>query len=99
MVRYDTNWMGPINEEWIKQNGEGWAAGRIDCSGTGCGPYGDELSLPPMKSEDWRRFGDWLWDFETEDLWTLDELVEVYEITNPKIVWLRKEKYENKTND
>jgi len=92
-VRYNTNWMGPINMEWIRKNGEGWSTGRIDCSGTGLGPYGDELSLSPMKSEDWGRFGDWLWDFETNELWTLQQLVTEYEKTNPTITWLKNELY------
>jgi hypothetical protein len=86
--------MGPVNMEWIRQNGEGWSMGRIDCSGTGLGPYGDELGVPPMKSEDWRRFGDWLWDFSTDALWTLDMLVAEYEKNNPKITWLKNELYD-----
>jgi hypothetical protein len=56
--------------------------------------YGEELDLPPMKSEDWHRFSEWLWNFETEDLWTLEQLVAEYEKTSPKIVWLRNELYD-----
>jgi hypothetical protein len=85
--------MGPINMEWIRQNGEGWSMGRIDCRGTGLGMYGDELGVPPMKSEDWNRFGEWLWSFETKELWTLDMLVAEYEKNNPNIIWLKNELY------
>jgi hypothetical protein len=47
-----------------------------------------------MKSEDWRRFGDWLWDLETDELWTLHQLVAEYERANPAITWLKNELYD-----
>lgn len=65
---------------------EHYSGGRIDVSGTG-DPYGEEISVPVMRSEDWNRFGEWLWDFKTETMWALKQLVEEYEKTNPKIVW------------
>ena len=65
---------------------EQWAGGRIDIYGTG-DPYGDELGLPIMHGEDYNRFSDWLDTFETDDVWTLDQLVEMYERVNPKIRW------------
>jgi hypothetical protein len=40
-----------------------------------------------MTSEDWYRFGNWLETFETDDVWTLEQLVELYERANPKITW------------
>jgi hypothetical protein len=52
--------------------------------------YPDELSVPPMKSEDWFRFGDWLHEttFECVDRpLNLKEIVAEYEKTNPKIQW------------
>lgn len=64
-----------------------YCAGRIDCRGDGLGTFGDEISLPPMKAESWGRFSKWLRTFETDDLWTLDQLVEMYERDNPKIEW------------
>ena len=64
-----------------------YACGRIDCRGTGLGPYGAELGVSPMKAQDWARFGSWLNTFETDDLWTMDQIVELYEQTNPKIEW------------
>lgn len=64
---------------------EQYSAGRIDVSdGT---EYGDEINLPAMRSEDWHRFSNWLDTVETDDVWTLDQLVELYERANPKIVW------------
>ena len=63
-----------------------YSCGRIDVMGTE-DPYGEEIGVPPMTSEDWYRFGAWLDTFETDDVWTLDQLVELYEQANPKITW------------
>jgi hypothetical protein len=63
-----------------------YSCGRIDVMGTD-DPYGEEIGVPPMRSEDWYRFGVWLETFETDAVWTLDQLVELYERANPKIRW------------
>jgi len=63
-----------------------YSCGRIDIMGTD-DPHGDEIGVPPMQSEDWCRFGLWLDTFETDAVWTLDQLVELYERANPKIRW------------
>ena len=63
------------------------SCGRIDCRGTGLGPYGAELGVSPMKAQDWARFSSWLKNVETEWLWTLEDLVMFYEVENPKIEW------------
>lgn len=88
MYDYSINWMGPINMDWIKEHGEGWSAGRIDIYGDGL-DYPDEIALPPMKSDDWQSFGDWLETVETDTKWTLEQLVTEYEKTDKEIVWLR----------
>jgi len=44
-----------------------------------------------MRSEDWNNFGDWLWDFETDDKWNLKQLVAEYEKSNPKIRWWKEQ--------
>jgi len=51
------------------------------------GQFGDELGVDPMKDESWALFGKWLDTFETDFMWTLEELVEFYERNNPKIEW------------
>jgi hypothetical protein len=86
-VSYFLNWMGPINREWIEKHGSQWSSGRIDISAPNL-HYGDELGVSPMHSEDWNRFGDWLDTFETKKIWTLKQLVDEYEKTNPRILWL-----------
>jgi len=65
---------------------EHYSGGRIDVYGTG-DPYGDEIGVPPMKTEDWNRFGNWLENFRTTTMLTLEELVAEYEKTNPAIQW------------
>ena len=72
-----------------------YSCGRIDCRGDGLGPFGDEIGVDPMTSESWNRFGNWLNTFETDAMWTLEELVEMYERTNPKIEWWIEESVEN----
>ena len=54
MITYSTNWMGPINTEWIAKYGDCWAAGRIDVyKDEG---YPAEIALSPMHDRDWERF-------------------------------------------
>ncbi|NBP03823.1 MAG: hypothetical protein EBU90_27735 [Proteobacteria bacterium] len=65
---------------------ERWCGGRIDVYGTD-DPYGYELSLPIMREDSYRLFSNWLETFETDDVWTLNQLVEFYERTNPRIIW------------
>jgi hypothetical protein len=67
-----------------------YSCGRIDVMGTG-DPYGEEIGVPPMTSNDWARFSSWLDTMETDHIWTLDQLVELYELKNPKIRWWRDE--------
>jgi hypothetical protein len=66
---------------------EGYSCGRIDCRGEDLGQFGDEIGVDPMKDESWARFGNWLNAVETDDMWTMDQLVEMYERDNPKIEW------------
>jgi hypothetical protein len=95
MITYSTNWMGPINENWIAKHGTMWSAGRIDIRGLdnevywgGCHEY----SLPPMRTEDWNDFDDWLESFQTHELWEFDDIVKLYEsASGRKIRWLENE--------
>ena len=82
--------MGPVNMDWIRENGQGWATGRIDCRGEGLDPYGEEISVPPMKQEDWYRLSEWMWEFSSKELLTLEQIVQIYQQTNPTITWLQQ---------
>jgi hypothetical protein len=64
---------------------EYYSAGRLEIYGKDL--YPDERAVPPMRSDDWNNFDDWLRTFETDDKWTLQQLVEMYEKDNPKIRW------------
>jgi hypothetical protein len=92
MISYSTNWMGPINEDWIAKHGTGWSAGRIDIYGVPDEPWGYEYSLPPMRTEDWNDFGDWLDDLTTEELLSYNELIEQFEThRGKKIRWWKED--------
>jgi hypothetical protein len=87
MITYSTNWMGPVNTDWIKENGDHWCAGRIDIYGAS--DYPDEVALPPLYNQDWHRLTNWLDDVETETALNLQELVEMYEKDHPPLKWLK----------
>lgn len=65
---------------------EHWFGGRIDIYGTD-DPYGDEMSLPIMDGPSYAGFSEWLGKFETEQVWSLEQLTQEYEKTHPKIRW------------
>ena len=91
-IYYSSNWMGPINKAWCDKNGSDWAGGRIDIRGDSLeNPYGEEVGLPIMKSEDWLRFSDWLEGFYTvKEIYSLDEILdEYYAEGNPEITWFK----------
>lgn len=71
----------------IEEPQQSYSCGRIDVRGGDIGPYGDEIGVPPMKEDSWGRFGKWLGTFETDDVWTLGQLIWMYERNNPKIEW------------
>ena len=65
---------------------ERWSGGRIDVYGTDY-KFGYELALPIMHDEDYSRFTYWLYSIKSVTILSLDDLVEMYEQTNPKIRW------------
>jgi hypothetical protein len=66
-----------------------YSCGRLDVRGGNTDIYyGDEIGVPPMRSEDWQDFGGWLDDFRTDEMWSLSDLVEQYELeSGRKIRW------------
>ena len=82
MIRYSTNWMGPVNLKWIEEHGEGWSGGRIDIRGLPEEEYYDgrhEYRLPIMRTEDWNALSDYLLDLTTEELLPYNILIEQFE--------------------
>lgn len=93
---YSTNFMGPINQEWIQENGDYWSAGRIDVHR---GDEDYEWSLPLMHTEDYTGFSEWIYSLTTEYLWSLEEITSLFEWeTNTKIRWFETPKWK-KDND
>lgn len=93
MISYSTNWMGPINMKWIEEHGDCWSAGRIDIRDSNKPGYDgwDEYGLAPMHTEDWNALGDFLWNFESEELIPYDDLIELFEEDyGKKIRWMDK---------
>lgn len=90
MVTYYLNWMALINEDWIKENGDCWCAGRIDVRDDTKEGYDgwDEYSVPPMSSESWTKLSDWLDNLETSEVIEFSKLIEMFEMqTRHNIVW------------
>lgn len=93
MITYSTNWMGPINSDWIAKHGEYWAAGRIDIYDVPGEHYPLEYSLPPMHVEDWNALSDWLDDLTTTELWEYDMLISIFEgevLNGREIRWCKE---------
>ena len=88
---YFLNWMGPVNQKFIEENGEGWAAGRIDISADDDNPYGYEIAVPLIRGQDWNRLRDWLNVLSSNDpILSLDEILEMYyDDGNPEVVFFR----------
>lgn len=102
MITYSTNWMGPISLDWYRKRGllvEGsveptiyYSAGRIDIRGVPDEPWGLEYGLDPMHGEDWNNFGAWLEDLETDELWSLEDILEAYrQETGHVIRWWKED--------
>jgi hypothetical protein len=65
-----------MNQEWIKENGSNWVAGRVECfdSENSYGYSNREYSLI-IDGKDWNNFDDFLRTFDTVPLYSLDDLI------------------------
>ncbi len=63
---------------------ESYSGGRIDIrDDTKLGFDGwDEYSVAPMRTEDWNAFSDWLYNMQTEELWSYEKLIEHFQYYN-----------------
>lgn len=76
-----------IEQEEITEH---YSCGRLDFWNPYSGSmFPDELGVPPMRSEDWHSFGEWLDTFETDAVLDLAQLVALYEQANAKIRWAK----------
>jgi len=53
--------------------------------------FGESMGLPIMHMEDWNAFSHWLRDISTDEVWTLDQLVGLYEQKHSPIRWFNKD--------
>lgn len=86
-ISYSTKVLSPINEIWAAHHGDSWTVGHINTIDAN-NPTNTGISIPPLKTEDWNILSNWLSTYQTDSVWTLNQLVEMYEKTNPKIIWL-----------
>lgn len=63
---------------------ESYSCGRIDIRDDNKLGYDgwDEYSVAPMRSEDWNAFSDWLYNMQTEELWSYEKLIEHFQYYN-----------------
>jgi len=71
---YRTNWMGPVVPGY-----EGYCCGRIDVRGGNLDFYGTEIGVPLIDSLSWAQLSIMLENFNTEKLWTWDQIKNEYE--------------------
>ena len=87
------NRMGPINRQWMEENGYDWAGGRIDfdCNNENdpmYDRYGREVSVPMMHEEDWYSFGEWLGEQKWRE-YPVESVFDQYTESGGTIRWLR----------
>ena len=96
LISYSTNWMGPINYDWIRENGDYWSGGRIDVHGVPDEPYGWEMALPTMHNKSYGLLQQFLLGFRTEEVLTHKQLFTEFErTTGHEIIWFDKNRYED----
>jgi hypothetical protein len=86
-VEYQLNRTGPTNINWIEKYGQDWASGKINIYASDNFP--EEIGFPTMKAEDYDCFRNWLKTFKTEEVWSLKQLVEEYEMNHSAITWFK----------
>lgn len=89
-INYWLNCMGPLNEQWIKDNGDCWLMGRIDIWGAPLGSNEVEYPIPAMHYNDWISLSDWLNKLRTNHILSLKDLINNYEKENSEIQWLKR---------
>ena len=86
MITYSTNWMGPINADFIKEHGDYWSGGRLDIDDASM--FGSEYPLPIMHKTDWRDLTNFCSTYTTEELATSAKILADFEQNyNRKIRW------------
>ena len=87
MWSYDTNYMGPINKDWLDKNPGCWAGGRIDCYYSGEDPvevekcdwnHKTEMGVPVMDCVSWGMLTNFLETVKSDTLLSYAELASMF---------------------
>lgn len=79
-----------MNLDWIEENGDYWAAGRVECYDLESNaPFSTHEHFVVIHRKDWNNFDDYLMNLQTENLLSLDELIKN---SNLNIVKFKHEK-------
>lgn len=65
-----------MNNEWIKTNGDNWAAGRVECHSEDSVGYSDREYWLMIDKKDWNKFDDYLRSLQTTSLQSLEQLIQ-----------------------
>jgi hypothetical protein len=70
-----------MNQKWIAENGDHWAAGRVECfdEDESYGYSNREYGLI-IDRKDWRKFDDFLRNYSSVSLQSLDDLIQYSEL-------------------
>jgi hypothetical protein len=79
-----------MNSKWIEENGDNWAAGRVECRSQDSMGYSEREYWLMIDKKDWNKFDNYLRTLNTNSLQSLDQLIESSRL--PIIQFKAKEK-------
>jgi hypothetical protein len=65
-----------MNNKWLEENGDSWAAGRVECHSEDSMGYSDREYWLMIDRKDWNKFDNYLRSLNTESLQSLDQLIQ-----------------------
>jgi hypothetical protein len=65
-----------MNIKWLEENGNNWAAGRVECHNEDSVGYSEKEYWLMIDRKDWNKFDDYLRSLNTESLQSLDQLIQ-----------------------
>ena len=65
-----------MNNKWLEENGDNWAAGRVECHSEDSAGYSDREYWLMIDKKDWNKFDNYLRSLQTTSLQTLNELIQ-----------------------
>jgi len=65
-----------MNSKWLEENGDKWAAGRVECHSEDSMGYSEREYWLIIDKKDWNSFDDYLRSLNSASLQTLDQLIQ-----------------------